>query len=738
MEKTERLLDLVALLLGARDPVPPEVLRESFPNDYGGPTREAGDRKLERDKAELIGLGVPVEWVPPADIDEPGGYRIDRKAFFLADPKLTPEETAALYAAGAAALSGRDFPFAQDLGHALRKISLSGSGLPSQQAQPGATTAAVGAAAARRLLIVRPGDPARGGKLRALGDAVARKKRVHLAYRAAPGIGAAAAPEQTLRDVDPYGLAFRGGAWRLVAFCHLRQALRVFVVDRIESLAVSDVRPNQTDFEIPEGFDAGALAGTRPWRWIGSQPVQVTLRFAPGSELLAERAFDAPGEILDPAIGGGARLSFEVTWVEGLVPHVLSFGDRVWVSQPESVRQRLVASLTELERRLSVEPELLSPESDPPPPLTLSQPPPSRPPMPQPGPASGPGAPSTLGHRDGEPRVRRSRSVPSTEVVAPEKRERLRRLLLIVPAARRRPGIKLEELARELGLDPADLIADIDLLSVVGRPPFNPDDLIDISVDEQGRVTVSLDQSFSRPPQLTVLEALALSAAAREAAPADPAVLSALEKLTGSLPAAARQLYRALALRVDTAAPPPAGTPALLATLRTAAEGHREVVLEYDKDGATAERPLQPWAVIEHQGRWYVVGFDLTRKAERLFRLDRIRAVRETGESFVDPGPVDLARFERDELFFPSGREQPITLRFQPGTAAWALSRWGQKARKLRGGAVEIAIESAGPAYAVSLALGFAGEAEVIDPPSARAAMRDEVARTLARYRSLG
>ena len=734
MEKTERLLDLVALLLDAHDPVSSAELREVFP-DYAGPTREAGDRKLERDKAELVSLGVPVEYLPPGDDDELGGYRIDRKAFFLADPKLTPEETAALYAAGAAALSGRDFPFAQDLGHALRKISLSGSGLPSQQAQPGATTASVGAAAARRLLIVRPGDPARGGKLRALGDAVARKKRVHLAYRAAPGIGAAAAPEQTLRNVDPYGLAFRGGAWRLVAFCHLRQGLRVFVVDRIESLAVSDVRPNQADFEIPEGFDAGAVAGTRPWRWVGSQPVRVTLRFAPGSELLAERAFDAPGEILDPAIGGGARLSLEVTWVEGLVPHLLSFGDRVWVSQPESVRQRLVASLADLERRLSIAPEELAPDSEPPPPA--SQPPPSRPPMPQPGPASAPGAPSTLGHRDEGPRQKRAKAAPPAEVVAPEKRERLRRLLLIVPAARRRPGIKLEELARELGLDPADLVADIDLLSVVGRPPFNPDDLIDISVDEQGRVTVSLDQSFSRPPQLTVLEALALSAAAQEAAPADPAVLSALEKLTGSLPAAARQLYRALALRVDTATPPPAGTPPLLAALRAAAEGHREVVLEYDKDGATAERPLQPWAVIEHQGRWYVVGFDLTRKAERLFRLDRIRAVRETGEVFADPGPVDLARFERDELFFPSGREQPITLRFQPGAAAWALSRWGGKARRLRGGAVEISIESAGSAYAVSLALGFAGEAEVTQPPAARAAMRDEVARTLARYRSL-
>src|SRR2546430_16683610 len=127
---------------------------------------------------------------------------------------------------------------------------------------------------------------------------------------------------------------------------------------------------------------------------------------------------------------------------------------------------------------------------------------------------------------------------------------------------------------------------DIDLLGFVGRPPFSPDDLIDISVDERGRVSVMLDQSFSRPPQLTALEALALGGAARETAPADPAVVSALRKLTDKLPAKARDLYAALARRVAAATPPPRGTDELLASLRRAADQRREVALEYDKGAA--------------------------------------------------------------------------------------------------------------------------------------------------------
>ena len=129
MDKTERLLDLVALLLGAREPVSFAELREIFPREYGG-SRTAAERKLERDKAELLQLGVPIEYLEPQRLDERelGGYRIDRKAYFLPDPRLLPEESAALYAAGAAALAAHDFPFAQDLAFALRKISLAGSG----------------------------------------------------------------------------------------------------------------------------------------------------------------------------------------------------------------------------------------------------------------------------------------------------------------------------------------------------------------------------------------------------------------------------------------------------------------------------------------------------------------------------------------------------------------------------------------------------------------------------------
>ncbi len=699
MDRTERLLDLVALLLNAREPISFAELRDLFPDDYGTGSREAAERKLERDKAELVALGVPIEHVPPTLEDERdlGGYRIDRKAFFLPDPKLLAEEAAALYAAGAAALAGHDFPFAQDLEHALRKLSLAGSpdGRPLEAAS----------GAARRLLIVRPGDPERAGKLRVLGDAVARRKRVRITYRAAPSLDGGV-PDRTDREVDPYGLAFRTGAWRVVGWCHLRKAQRVFVVDRIEDLNVNEQKPNTPDFEIPGGFDAGAEAGKRPWQWIGTPPLNARLRFAPGSELLAERAFDARA---------GATADLLVTFVDGLLPAVLSFGDRVWIEAPQRARDQAAAALRTLLQRLQ------QPVG----------------PQPRPEPVAEPLPKAELvAAQAAVPDARRPAQVRQKLDPLGEKRERLRRLLLVVPAARRRPGIRLDELAKELGLDPAELRADIDLLGLVGRPPYDPDDLIDISVDELGRVSVALDQSFSRPPQLVALEALALAAAAEEVAPADPAVMAALGKLTDKLPASARQLYAALAKRVASSTPAPKGTAAILAQLRKAAEDLCEVALDYDKDGrATVEqRVFRPHAVIDHAGRWYVIGEDAAKGAERTFRVDRIRSVRETEQKFADPGPMDPLRFQREQLFFPTGRELPVRLRFSAAAAPWALSRYGKKAQRLEGGGAEVVIESAGTAYAVSLALSFAGEAEIVSPPEAREALRGEVERTLHRY----
>src|SRR5512145_1248627 len=113
MQKAQRLLDLAALLLRAPEPVSWREIQEQFREDYGG-SEEAAIRKFERDKAELLELGIPVRYLA-GDEDLPAGYLIDKDDFYLPDLKLPPEDLALLYLAGSDAIARSTFPYARDL-----------------------------------------------------------------------------------------------------------------------------------------------------------------------------------------------------------------------------------------------------------------------------------------------------------------------------------------------------------------------------------------------------------------------------------------------------------------------------------------------------------------------------------------------------------------------------------------------------------------------------------------------
>jgi len=95
-------------------------------------------------------------------------------------------------------------------------------------------------------------------------------------------------------------------------------------------------------------------------------------------------------------------------------------------------------------------------------------------------------------------------------------------------------------------------------------------------------------------------------------------------------------------------------------------------------DQQRAERHVEPWAVVNRRGSWYLIGHDRDRDGQRTFRLDRI-----VGPARAD-GPPDA--FSRPEGFDPSAalsgaeaRSTTVTLAVRP-SARWAV--------ELRGGVV--------------------------------------------------
>jgi predicted DNA-binding transcriptional regulator YafY len=334
--RTERLLNLLTLLLNARRPVSLRELREMEEFDaYGGDDPKSGERAFERDKAALIELGVPLRWVSPEDEEDEGagGYVVDRERYYLPELALEPSELAALSIAGAAAAALEAFPGRAAVIRALAKLGFDNDEvtrapyLAHAPLQPGLDSTRLAA------------------HLECLHDAVARQARVHLVYKSARQL-------ESKRDVDPFGLYYRHGAWYLVGYCHLRQAERTFHLGRVITVRLVG---RGGDFELPADFDLSTHVHRRPWELREEPPVEVVIR-------VAARLVPAIAEIFGPRAtvavvpDGGRLVRLQSTNKAALIAAVLPFGAAAEIVSPPSLRSELSAIYGVLAKRYGQEP----------------------------------------------------------------------------------------------------------------------------------------------------------------------------------------------------------------------------------------------------------------------------------------------------------------------------------------------------------------------------------------------
>ena len=213
---------------------------------------------------------------------------------------------------------------------------------------------------------------------------------------------------------------------------------------------------------------------------------------------------------------------------------------------------------------------------------------------------------------------------------APKTADRLGRMLVVVPYLVQHPGRAAGRRGDALRVPSEQLRRDLDLLFMSGLPPYGPGDLIDVDVDEDDRIWISMADHFARPLRLTRSEALAAVPAgdrARSRRPAcrrRPPWRARSAKLRGrARPRDARRRRAASRSRSGGGA-----APEHLELLREAAETHHRVDIEYfvGVDAARgARRTIEPEAVFSSLGNWYVAAWDVGADAERLFRADRVR-----------------------------------------------------------------------------------------------------------------
>jgi len=156
------------------------------------------------------------------------------------------------------------------------------------------------------------------------------------------------------------------------------------------------------------------------------------------------------------------------------------------------------------------------------------------------------------------------------------------------------------------------------------------------------------EEAFALSLGLRALRQIGLSAFA-------PATESALAKLERVLPHSIGESIRTVE-DVVAIEPGPWVVPTSVECLIRASSAIRtgkRVRFGYEShDGSTSKRQINPYAVIHTDGRWYLIGHCLLRKALRTFRMDRITKLDLCASSFRRPNDFDAHRYLKERMPF--------------------------------------------------------------------------------------
>ncbi len=672
-EKLIRQLSLISYLMAERRPVTaPEIRRDV--EGYSAMNEDAFARRFYADRSELEALGIALHVEKPVDgLVEQETYSLPPENFHLPPIEFTDEELAALRTA--LHLLDREFAYAEPLRLALQQISW---GRPSPLSTPEQRTVALGITGAA-------GGHDVSQRLSKIETAIFRRKTIVFDYYTMER------DEVGARRVDPYQLLYEGGQFYLVGRSQERGAIRVFRLSRIRG-KVGYATKAEHDFQRPAEFDPRIYANRIAWQFgepIGEAEIWIGPRIA----WQIERHFGRYGEM--QAEDDGSR-RFITPYANGrqVIAWVLGLGENARILGPSELAAELEERVELLAERHTGEPQVR----------------PSAGVRPGPGPA----APTRSGEAGNGHNL--------DAAIRPERFARLVTLAsILIDAGRAGRRLEAPELCRALKLTEQELREDISVLNVVnfGAGTY----VLYAEILSDGTIEVDPEpygDSFARPARLLPVEAKALIAAIDLIGEHIPegSLSSAREKVVAAL--GEDPVHEGLQV-----APPRGDDAGIAAVVSRAIAEHRLLSFEYYKENEDefSTRTVEPYGLINGRDAWYVASFDPARDDVRHFRLDRIKSASVTDQRFEPRPDVNPAA---DVEGWPRTGEVPASRRAQ----VWISSeraRWSREERtviaELHDGSVIVEFPFKGLDWLVREVLKEAGDAAVLEPADARAAV---------------
>ncbi len=673
-EKLIRQLSLISFLMAERRPITALEIKQEV-EGYSGMNDDAFARRFYADRAELESLGIELKVDKPAEgYYEAENYSLPPENFYLPSIQFTDDELGALRMS--LTLLDGQFAYAEPLRLALQQLSW---GRPSPLNAPEERTVALAVTAAA-------GGRELSQRLSKIETAIFRRKTIVFDYYT---IGRDA---EESRRVDPYHLLFRGGQFYLVGYSHERDDVRVFRLSRIRG-KVGYASKAEHDFAPPENFDPRVYATRTDWQ-LGDTTGRARIWLSDRIDWLVLRHFGHAGDVMpasevDDAPEDGVVFETDYANQRQMVSWVLGLGERARILGPPELVETFDHAIERVVECHTNPPELAD--------------------------ARKRTAADTAADTDGASGKRET-------AIRPERFARLVTLAgILIEAARTGSKLSVRQVRESLQVNDTELREDIDVLNVVNFGGGSYVLYAEVSGD-----TIEVDpepygDNFAKPARLLPLEAKALVAAIDllgDHIPGAASLGSAREKIVAALgrdPAAD-------GLQITTAS----GDDSEVAqVVSRAITEHRVLEIEYYKENEDefSLRRAEPYGLLNSTEGWYVHVYDFEREAPRSFRLDRIKSVTVTDETFEPRPGVE-----------PDVSGWPTTGKVETGTVArvWispGRARWEKENRRvvaeLRDGAIIIELPYASDEYLAREILKEGGDAVVLEPDEARRAVLD-------------
>lgn len=311
--------------------------------------------------------------------------------------------------------------------------------------------------------------------------------------------------------------------------------------------------------------------------------------------------------------------------------------------------------------------------------------------------------------------------------------DRINRVLCILSNVSQNQGMPVADLAEKVGLKPRDLLRELEFILLIGKPPFQPDDYIDIYVEDD-RVYIEFDQMLNRPLRFSRPEAMALLMSLQLLDPeVDPETVHSLRKKIQALIA---QSIDPNARWQDRIAFARQSSPVSdhFDLLHKAIAERRKVRIDYYSltRNKTAKRTVRPYVLTKSLGYWYLSGYCELRRDLRTFKFERILSVKKLAGQFAPPEDVDLERY--GDTFLRSMGKQQVEIYFAPAVAPWIREQWPGAVRDADDGGVILELSSETLEFPSRLSLTYAPHARPLQPPELIDKVREDARQILEMY----